>query len=171
MRHGSYLALYWVLAGHHQDWNKWAYRELKQLHVDGRMFPHRDHVHTLLYTKDSVEYRDSDPGTRGAGARPPVQGSRRDDGQRATARTSACPRPRARCASAGHPMPLLVDAPGVAKDEGGEERFLDLYFLESDPEEVWDQFHADVANDPAVDWVGPFIPTIVGTDTYTDELW
>src|SRR3712207_316143 len=58
---GSYLALYWVLAGHHQEWNRWAYRELKQLHVDGRMFPHRDHVHTLLYTRDDVQYRDDDP--------------------------------------------------------------------------------------------------------------
>ena len=36
---GSYLALYWVLDGMLQEWNSWAYRQLKQLHVDERMFP------------------------------------------------------------------------------------------------------------------------------------
>ena len=35
---GSYLALYWLLDGHHDDWNKWAVRQVRQLHADGRMF-------------------------------------------------------------------------------------------------------------------------------------
>jgi hypothetical protein len=164
---GSYLALYWVLAGHHQEWNRWAYRELKQLHADGRMFDHRDHVHTLLYTREDVEYRDPDPVPAALALDHPYKGLvvTMGSGQPADVPLPAAAAIRIRWS----PMPLLVDAPGVAKDEGGPDRFLDLYFLEADPEDVWDQF-ADVGGDPAVEWIGPFIPTIVGTDTYTDEL-
>ena len=165
---GSYLALYWVLAGHHQEWNKWAYHQLKQLHVDGRMFDHRDHVHTLLYTKESVEYRDPDPVPAALALDHPYHGLVVTMGNATPARA---PLPQAAATRIRWtPMPLLVDAPGVAKDEGGGERFLDLYFLQADPEQVWDQFAA-VGDDPAVEWIGGFIPTVVGTDTYTDELW
>jgi hypothetical protein len=51
-----------------------------------------------------------------------------------------------------------------------------LCFLDGDPRESWDRFvelgkalsgsglaHAALA--------APFIPTVVGTDTYVDELW
>src|SRR5690242_14856157 len=46
---GSYLAIYWVLDGHHDEWNKWAVDQVNWLHANGRMFNARDHIHTLLY--------------------------------------------------------------------------------------------------------------------------
>ena len=46
---GSYLALYWVLAGHHDDWNRWSVDTVTWLHANGRMFTERKHVHTVLY--------------------------------------------------------------------------------------------------------------------------
>ncbi|MGH9030326.1 MAG: hypothetical protein ACRDV4_12030, partial [Acidimicrobiales bacterium] len=46
---GTYLALYWVLDGYHDVWNRWAVDQVKALHRAGRMFNERDHVHTLLY--------------------------------------------------------------------------------------------------------------------------
>src|SRR5206468_1223818 len=46
---GSYLGLYWILDGHHDEWNRWAVDQVIELHADGRMFSARDHTHTLLY--------------------------------------------------------------------------------------------------------------------------
>jgi hypothetical protein len=46
---GSYLGLYWVLDGHHDEWNRWAVTQVNKLHANKRMFAERDHIHTLLY--------------------------------------------------------------------------------------------------------------------------
>ncbi len=48
---GSYLAVYWVLDGKHDEWNQWAVEQVKWLHENGRMFEARTHIHTLLYEK------------------------------------------------------------------------------------------------------------------------
>ena len=55
---GSYLALYYVLAGHHDDWNRWAVDQVNRLHANGRMFAEREHVHTLLYRHQWSRQRD-----------------------------------------------------------------------------------------------------------------
>ena len=182
---GSYLALYWVLDGMLQEWNKWAYRQLKQLHADDRMFEHRDHVHTLLYTRDEIEYRDADPVPAALALDHPFKGLVAIIGE-ATGDRSDLDRwydqqplpPAAAMRITWTPMPLLVDAPGVQKQEGSDAKFVQLYFLDDDPLGVIDldelQGHAramDAAGVGRVDWAGPFIPTIVGTDTYTDQLW
>ncbi|MET0903456.1 MAG: hypothetical protein ABWZ52_09470, partial [Acidimicrobiales bacterium] len=46
---GSYLAVYWILEGRHDDHVDWALRQVQWLHANGRMFDERDHIHTLLY--------------------------------------------------------------------------------------------------------------------------
>ena len=46
---GSYLAVYWILDGRHDDHFDWALRQVNWLHEHGRMFAERDHIHTLLY--------------------------------------------------------------------------------------------------------------------------
>ncbi len=59
---------------------------------------------------------------------------------------------------------------------GPHERNLQLFFLDEEPTAVWDRFRA-YADDLAASGKGevvfaaPFLPTIVGTDTYTDQLW
>ena len=55
-------------------------------------------------------------------------------------------------------------------------RFLHLYFVDQRPDAVWDATFAGLgaAYEKAgatVAFVSPFIPTIPGTDTYTDQLW
>ena len=188
---GSYLALYWVLAGNHEEWNRWAYRQLKQLHADGRMFEQRDHVHTLLYTFDWEVRRDADGVPSALALDHPFRGlvavigeATGEGGREALDRWyreehlpgALAGSPAALCLSFS-PMPLLVDAPGVAKDEGSAARFVHLYFLDDEPGEVFPAQFA--AHDEAlresglgqVLWSSPFIPTIPGTDTYTDELW
>ncbi len=75
---------------------------------------------------------------------------------------SRCPRTR-RCSSPPNP--------------GEERRTLLLCFLECDPRECWDVFaglgDAVAGRRPRrrVSYAAPFLPTIPGTDTYTDQLW
>lgn len=47
---GSYLALYWILDGHHADWDDWAVTQVNVLHSEKRMFLERDHIHTAFYS-------------------------------------------------------------------------------------------------------------------------
>src|SRR3954454_12399698 len=57
---GTYLALYWVLAEHHDEWNRWPVDQVNWLHANGRMNAHREHVHTALYNHEFVVERDAD---------------------------------------------------------------------------------------------------------------
>ena len=75
-------------------------------------------------------------------------------------------------------IPIPSDAPGdVPRVADDEKRMLYLSFLDSDPLEVWDPLFVKQAEEVEagglgrVIWAGAFIPTIPGTDTYTDQLW
>ena len=57
---GTFVAVYWVLDGYYDVWNRWALRQVKALHTAGRMFDERDHVHTLLYRYEWEHRRDPD---------------------------------------------------------------------------------------------------------------
>ena len=48
---GSYLAIYWILAGYHDEWNRWAVDQVTGLHANGRMFGSATHIHTRSTTK------------------------------------------------------------------------------------------------------------------------
>ena len=68
---GSYLALYWVLAGKFGQWMQWGSEQVKWLHENDRMFEERDHVHTLMY-KFRTEFEAARRRAGRAGARPPL---------------------------------------------------------------------------------------------------
>src|SRR4029079_13550148 len=67
LRRGSYLALYWVIDGKHDEHFAWALDQVRWLHANGRMFAARDHGHTL---SDRFEWT-SDHAPRGAEGLPP----------------------------------------------------------------------------------------------------
>jgi hypothetical protein len=52
-----------------------------------------------------------------------------------------------------------------------------MYFLDADPAGTWAEEFAGLDQAIAASgvatlvWASPFIPTIPGTDTYTDQLW
>ena len=59
---------------------------------------------------------------------------------------------------------------------GGAERVLQMFFLEEKPEGSWDRFRAyadavEGSGKAKVLFAAPFYRTVVGTDTYTDQLW
>jgi hypothetical protein len=182
VRRGSYLALYWVIDGKHDEHVRWALDQVKWLHANGRMFEARDHVHTLLYRYgwcvDGLE--------RGV---PPelaldhphagllvtmlerAQGVG-DDDVHAWVRDA---RPPA-LALGFAPIPL---PPGAPVTQPGldrlDRRTLVLGFTDRAPARVWDM-HRDMCSSAArsgvgnVVWSSPFVPTVPGTDTYTDQL-
>jgi hypothetical protein len=59
---GSYVAIYWVEKGHHADhFEEWAVPQVVDLYANGRGFPERSHVHTSMFDHLASVYRDEDP--------------------------------------------------------------------------------------------------------------
>jgi hypothetical protein len=189
---GTYLALYWVLDGYHDVWNRWAVDQVKALHKAGRMFTERDHIHTLLY-RYAWEVRRDDYGLPAELALDhPSSGlvalfTERDEALDAGAfelwqRTEHLPSlldgTPVRLVVAADPLPLLIDAPGdVPRSEADDRRQLTLWFLDTEPTEaltgVIEEHGRALAAESKARVVASlgFIPTIPGTDTYTDQLW
>jgi hypothetical protein len=188
---GSYVAIYWVHAGKDEEHWSWAGEQVHWLYENGRGFGERSHVHTVLFDYLTTAYRDADP--------VPIQlaldhgysgiamiatdraegvdenefaawtGAHGDLGGSAIASISSW-RPQPRNEITGNaPMDLGTGT-------GGPLRTMQLAFLEGETEQGW----ADVARYAAaidesglgrVCFAGPFHKTVVGTDTYADQLW
>lgn len=58
---GSYLAIYWVHEGHHDEHFAWSIDQVVGLYRSGRGFEHRVHAHTALLHEPRFHYRDDDP--------------------------------------------------------------------------------------------------------------
>jgi hypothetical protein len=180
---GSYVAVYWILDGHHDDHVDWALRQVQWLHANGRMFAERDHVHTLLYrhaftataTPDGVPAElalDHPYGGMTATLVRPAAGVTADELGRYIGATFA---PELEVGFS--PIPLPADAP-VSQE--GHDRLggclLNVSFTATSPAEWWDEQRAAAARltEDGIGemlWTAPFIPTVPGTDTYTDQLW
>ncbi len=193
---GSYLATYWVHEGKHDEHFKWASEQVWELYSNDRGFPERQHAHTVLFTTPWAQYRDDDPVPielafdhhyLGLGS---VFIERADGASEedlvAFLQDTALPQllsadsPVASCVN-WKPIPRNDEIDGNAPMDlgsptGDEERTMQMFFLEADPRECWDRFRAyaetvDASGLGRVILAAPFIPTIVGTDTYTDQLW
>jgi hypothetical protein len=172
---GSFLSVYWVLDGYHDVWNRWAVDQVKALHKAGRMFNERDHVHTLLYRYAWERAREADGLPAELALDHPSAGLVAVLTDRAE---GLDPAEYGRWIRDADPLPLLIDAPGdVPRSESDDRRQLTLWFLDATPQEAWDS--VITAHRTALEESGkgrvvaalPFIPTIPGTDTYTDMLW
>lgn len=189
---GSYLGLYWVLDGYHDVWNRWAVDQVKALHKAGRMFAERDHIHTLLYRYAWAQPRDDDGLPAELALDHPSSGlvalwTDRAPGvdfqefeawQRREHLPTLLDGSPVRLVVAADPLPLLVDAPGdVPRSEADDRRQLTLWFLDTDPASAWEEVvdaHCQALEKSGMAEVAGamgFLPTIPGTDTYTDRLW
>ena len=180
---GSYLAIYWILAGKLSEWLRWGTDQVLWLHENGRMFAARDHVHTSMYRFHS-EYRAHEDGI-------PIElaldhrsrylvfivgrlraGKTLDD-------VDAFVRHRrlGDVAAAFAPLPLLGDAPSDVPRVDDSDRFALVSFVDDEISETWDATFASLGGELAAAriadllFVSPFRKTVVGTDTYTGELW
>lgn len=193
---GSYLATYWVLEGKHDDHFKWASEQVWDLYSNNRGFPERQHAHTVMFNTPWAFYRDEEHVPIELAFDHQYQGlvnifldrtdgiseQKLNDFLTSTSLPSLLSQgsPVASCVN-WKPIPRNDDVDGNAPMDlgsptGGGERLLQIFFLEQDPREIWDLFK-QYANDvnqsglATVALAAPFIPTIVGTDTYTDQLW
>ncbi|HXY43882.1 MAG TPA: hypothetical protein VEH29_06820 [Acidimicrobiales bacterium] len=189
---GSYLSIYWVLAGHEDEHFAWARRQVYWLYGQGRGFSERTHAHTKLYDFEGAVSRWRDGVPLELALDHPYEGlvvlcCEPGDGGSHDALAEA---------SADH-VAILLQAPGMdlvsnwrfhveerdfeapmalGSEGGTTERMVQLGFVQGRPEAVWPAVHRYAADLEAsgagrVTFAAPFIPTIVGTDTYTDELW
>jgi len=179
---GSYVAVYWILDGRHDEHVDWALRQVQWLHANGRMFGERDHIHTLLYRHAftasraeavPVELALDHPfgGMTATLVRPAAGVSPAELGAYVTRTVN----PELEVGFT--PIPLPADAP---VSQQGHDRLagclLSLSFTAAGPATWWDEQRAAAERLRAdgvgeVLWTAPFIPTIPGTDTYADQLW
>ncbi len=190
---GSYVAIYWVHEGKDAEHWKWAGEQVHWLYENGRGFAERKHVHTVLFDYLATAYRDADPvpiqlaldhgypgiamiATERAGGVSEADlkawtaaylGDRKGEGEVASI-ASFRPQPRDEI-TGNAPMDLGTGT-------GGSERVMQLAFLEGEPERAWKEVarYAAAIDDSGlgrVCFAGPFHKTVVGTDTYADQLW
>jgi hypothetical protein len=185
---GSYLAIYFILNGHHDEWWRWGRRQVRVLIEADRMFEKRTHIHTQLYNYEGEVRRDPDgvPAELALDHRFP--GMAVVVGKAAGDRSDALARMRSEIVPvvlAGSKVALCLtftpfpmppgqpsDVPASADDES---RFLQLFFCDAPPDEIWEESFASLndryAGTAEVLFASPFIHTIPGTDAYTDQLW
>jgi len=188
---GKYLALYWITEGRYEDHMRWTAATNRRLFADGRVFQERTHVFTSFQRYRGAVYANA-TGPRDIHALDhPYQGLVLEaiDAPDASTRERQLDwlrdeRIPAVLAASGaamcllfQPTPLPADKMPYVKDvEGVDTRLTLLWFLPSDPREVWSEGFADAAAVVAdaghgrLELSAPFIPTIPGTDTYVDQL-
>ena len=191
---GSYVAIYWVEAGHHGDHFAWGADQVVKLYTAGRGFNERTHAHTVLYLHHADHYRDDDP--------VPVEVAldRHYAGiaSVAVARTDGVEQADLDAWLASEGLPPVFEAGPVAScsawtavprddmtsnapmDLGSpplnDRSILQVFFLEDDPRTCWDRFvgygtRVEASGLGRVTSAAPFFRTVVGTDNYTDQLW
>lgn len=187
---GSYVAIYWIHAGHHEEHHEWAGRQARWLYENGRGFNERTHVHTLMYTHDWTRYRDADPVpvelaldhgyagmvTVAIERREGVDQDRFDawfrdrylDGFLAGSAVASC--------ACWSPIPQREGPMTIPRVERPHLLDMHLFFLDATPEPSWERFvtlgrDVEASGLARVTFASPWLPTVVGTDRYTDELW
>jgi len=192
---GSYLAIYWVHEGHHGEHFAWAIDQVVQLYKDGRGFNERKHAHTVLLHKPWSHYRDIDPVPIELALDHPYQGLAvvavdPAEGVSTEALNAHLTDEALPALMAGSTVASMVswsyiepaDGPtdrapmDLGTPAGPAARQVQMFFCDGDPAAVWPRFRDYAvglkdAGTGEVVFAAPFHSTIVGTDTYTDQLW
>lgn len=188
---GSYVSIYWVEDGHHDDHFDWARTQVYKLYAAGRGFNERVHAHTILAHDPRAVYRDDDPvpltlaldhrfaglAALGLDRTPQTSEAELNEWLDGVALPNLLSDSPIAIASSWKPEPREGEAPmDLGTLPGGQERQLQLFFIDDQPETAWNQIReyaatVDASGKAVVKWAGPFYPTVIGTDRYTDELW
>jgi hypothetical protein len=191
---GSYVAIYWVEKGHHAEhFDDWARPQVRDLYAQGRGFPERKHVHTILFDHIGSVYRDADPVPVDLALDHGYDGivaawfdATNGDAAELHAALSKELLPdllrgsTIEIASSWTPSAGENDEKDVPMDlgsrAGGPERLCQLFFLHGDVRATLDRFHTytdaiEKAGLASTRLVAPFFRTVIGTDTYVDQLW
>jgi hypothetical protein len=191
---GSYVAIYFVERGHHDDhFVRWARPQVVELYSEGRGFAERRHIQTALFDHLGALYRDDDPvpvelaldhGYDGLVALW-LDGRDQQPAAELHGRLAEGLLPKLlsgstiEIASSWTPSPG-EDAPkNVPMDlgtrAGGPERLVQLLFVAGDVRASLEgvrEYTAAVEAEGLADvrLAAPFYRTVIGTDTYVDQL-
>lgn len=192
---GSFLATYFIHAGHEAEHFAWANRQVFELYANGRGYDERHHAHTSLYFHVGAH-------RGGTCTVPPHMALDHPYGGLVSVHLDRENEVRheeyARWFADVAAPPLLVpdgpfdqvldwrpiipkgaegDAPmDLGTPPGTRQRSLQLLFLRDDPAPHWNVVQELAARIEesglaTVRLAAPFVPTIPGTDTYCDQLW
>ena len=192
---GSFVAIYWVLAGHHDDWQRWSVPQLNKLYSNGRGFAERTHIHTNMYNYLGADYRDADPVPLtlaldrhftglvvmwfdGLDDRAPTESLEK---LRAELLPALLANSDLEIAATFAPIRPPADQPPpqtpvkMGAGPGGPTRFCQLFFTDKDPKASLEALHAyaqaiERSGVARLSLAAPFTKTIIGTDTYVDQL-
>jgi hypothetical protein len=191
---GSYVAIYFVEAGHHEDhFGTWARPQVNTLYAAGRGFAERRHIHTILFDHLGAVYRDDDPVPVELALDHGYDGivlawfdaiDRDARGAHAALASELLPDLLAGTTieiasswtpSAGENEPRNVPM-DLGSKAGGPERLLQMFFVRGDVRDTLPalRVYTDrlaTGGVATTRLVAPFFRTVVGTDTYVDELW
>jgi len=193
---GSYVSIYWVEEGHHKEhFDDWAGPNVFGLYANGRGFSERTHIHTVVMDHVGADsYRDDDPVPLALAldhAYPGIvvawfdgrdQMPAADLHARLTERLVPELLAGSSIESASSWTPSTPDAgprqgPMPLGTEGGSRnRLVQLFFVAGDPRDTTKRLrdYTDAVEQAGLAdtlLVAPFYRTVVGTDTYVDQLW
>ena len=169
---GSYLSIAWLLPGAQAGWDAWVATQMETLAVEGRMFAGRDHLHTAVYEYlwDAAA-ADAPPASLALERRYPgvvaIAVAGHEDGS-AEAWAARLAGPELPVIVGLRRERLLVSVLGVPEPEP---HLLLLALVDGDVIDVWRRrVEPALASLDGVGFGGPFLATVPGTDTYTDQL-
>jgi hypothetical protein len=190
---GSYVAIYWVEKGHHGDhFDQWARDQVRWLYAEGRGFAERRHIHTVLFDHLGAVYRDADPVPVDLALDATYDGIIAVwlDATTGTAvELAAALKDRMLELVAGSDIEIASSwTPSAGENDpkdvpmdlgsraGGPERLCQLLFVRGDVVASLDRVKAytdgiEKAGLASTRLAAPFLRTVIGTDTYTDQLW
>lgn len=197
---GSYLATYFIHKGHEAEHFAWANKQVFELYENGRGFEERTHAHTCLYFVVGDDHRDPDGVPTHMALDHPYAGlvSVHVDRAEGVAHPEFAEWFSATAApvlfedgadGSTSPVDQVIHwRPIIPKGEEGNapmklgtgpgtrQRSLQMMYLTTEPTVAWDRIQdyaarVDESGLATVRLAAPFIPTIPGTDTYTDQLW
>jgi hypothetical protein len=166
---GSYLALYWLLPGAHDEWNAWTARQVEALAAQGRMYSGRDHVHTAQYR--FVAERGTVPTAVALDrAFAGVIVLAVDHDVDVEGLLDALTGPRVPVTAAFEQERLIMSVLGDDAVTDPESHVLVCAFVDGDVLTAWRECIEPRLDDTTVLYASPFLATIPGTDTYVDQL-
>lgn len=191
---GSYLAIYWMLDGYYDKHYEWAIKQVQDLYANDRGFHERTHAHTALFQHPWAVYRDEypvplelahdhryeglvvvamdiTPDTNAKDLTDLLQKDAMPKLMKSSSISIGCGWTPMDRGDSDSQSPMDLGTPS-----GGNERIMQLFFLDKEPTADFARFkdYAAQIDDSGMAktiFVAPFLPTIVGTDTYTDQLF
>lgn len=191
---GSYLATYFIHKGHEPEHFAWTTKQVFELYAHGRGFDEREHAHTCLYFFTGAEQRDPDGVPAHMALDHPYGGlislhlDRAEGVDQAALQDWAADVGRGLLFEGAGIDQVLNWRPIIPKGSEGDapmklgsgpgtrQRSLQLLFTPGDPRSQIERVrsYADRLTSDGIGvvrLVAPFIPTVPGTDLYTDQLW